>query len=395
MPSMDAAYLDGEGWSARKRGAMTMIYGSRILIERVLRDEVRKLPNTAIREGVSVTGLTTQDHAVTGVDFGDEHIDADLVVDAMGRGSSVGGWLVAAGWPEAEVQTLDAKVTYTSRWYELPVERPASWWWQHLVIMPTPDKGKHPAEHEFLVNFFPIEGNRVIACMGSWGIEMPRTTDAFIESARRVRTPLFAAAMDQSSPISEVHLTRSTGNKWRRYDRTPVRGLVFVGDSICAFNPFYGQGISSAAISALLLREHLSRAASLNRDFYARFLVAQRKALTVPWSLAMARDQGYECAVGTEQVPEWRRRILAAVSGPAFSLIVGAAREYEVVDEHFAKVFNLDESLGEMMKNPRVLAALVRYRFRKALGRHRVPFGFDPQAEPPATDYSQSLAAAR
>jgi len=315
----------------------------------------------------------------------------------MGRGSSVGGWLVAAGWPEAEVLTLDAKVTYTSRWYDLPApqERPSSWWWQHLVIMPTPDKGKHPAEHEFLVNFFPIEGNRVIACMGSWGIEMPRTTDAFIESARRVRTPLFAAAMDQSSPISEVHLTRSTGNKWRRYDRTPVRGLAFVGDSICAFNPFYGQGISSAAISALLLREHLSRTTLLDPEFYARFLVAQRKALTVPWRLAMARDQGYECAVGTEKVPEWRRRLLAAVSGPAFSLIVGAAREYEVVDEHFAKVFNLDESLGEMMTNPRVLAALLRYRFRTAMGRHRVPFGFDPQAEPPATDYSQALAAAR
>ncbi|TWP53965.1 hypothetical protein FKR81_02285 [Lentzea tibetensis] len=405
MPSMDAAYLDGEGWSARKRGAMTMIYGSRILIERVLRDEVRALGNVVIREGVSVNGLTvqgggTRDGAVTGVDFstytGDEHVDADFVVDAMGRGSSVGSWLVAAGWPEPEVRTLDAKVTYTSRWYELPspAERPASWWWQHLVIMPTPDKGEHPAEHEFLVNFFPIEGNRVIACMGSWGIEMPRTTDAFVESARRVRTPLFAAAMDQSTPTSEVHLTRSTGNKWRRYDRwaTPPKGLVFVGDSICAFNPFYGQGISSAAMSALLLREHLSRARQLDAGFCSRFLAAQRKELTVPWSLAMARDQGYECAVGTEQVPEWRRRILAAVSGPAFSLIVGAAREYEVVDEHFAKVFNLDESLRDMMTNPRVLAALVRYRIRTALGRHRVPFGFDPQAEPPGTDYSPADA---
>jgi 2-polyprenyl-6-methoxyphenol hydroxylase-like FAD-dependent oxidoreductase len=396
MPSMDAAYLDGVGWSARKRSAMTMVYGSRILIERVLRDKVRGLPNVVIREGVTVSGLTTRDGAVTGVDFGVEHVDADFVVDAMGRGSSVGNWLVAAGWPEPEVQTLDAKVTYTSRWYDLPspAERPASWWWQHLVIMPTPDKGPHPAEHEFLVNFFPIEGNRVIACMGSWGIEMPRTTNEFVESARRVRTPLFAAAMDQSTPTSEVHLTRSTGNKWRRYDRlrTPPKGLVFIGDSICAFNPFYGQGISSAAGSALLLREHLSRAAHLDAGFYSQFLAAQRKTLSVPWRLAMARDQGYECAVGTEKVPEWRRRIVAAVSGPAFSFIVGAAREDPVVDEHFAKVFNLDESLGDMLGNPGVLARLVRHGIRAALGRRRVPFGFDPEAEPPATDYSPATA---
>jgi 2-polyprenyl-6-methoxyphenol hydroxylase-like FAD-dependent oxidoreductase len=399
MPSMDAAYLDGKGWSARKRSAMTMIYGSRVLIERVLRDKVRGLANVTIREGVTVSGLTvrgggTRDGEVTGVDLttpaGDEHLHADFVVDAMGRGSSVGGWLVAAGWPEPEVWTLDAKVTYTSRWYELPEERPPSWWWRHLVIMPTRDKGEHPAEHEFLVNFFPIEGNRVIACMGSWGLDMPRTDDTFAESARRVRTPLFAAAMDRCTPTSEVHLTRSTGNTWRRYDRwtTPPKGLVFVGDSICAFNPFYAQGISSASSSALLLREHLSRVERLDAAFSSRFLAAQRKLLAVPWRLAMARDQGYACAVGTEKPSEWKRRVLAAVSDPAFSFIVGAAREDPVVDEHFAKVFNLDESLGDMLGNPRVLARLVRYGIRAALGRRRVPFGFDPQAEPPATDYS-------
>ncbi|MFI5592187.1 FAD-dependent oxidoreductase [Amycolatopsis sp. NPDC051758] len=400
MPSLDAAYLDGPGWSARKRSAMTMIYSSRILIERVLRDQVRGLANVVIREGAAVTGLTVRAGAITGVGFttsdGGEHVDADLVVDTMGRGSPVSGWLAEAGWPEPEVRTLDAKVTYTSRWYDLPAPaaRPASWWWQHLVIMPTPDKGAHPAEHEFLVNFFPIEGNRVIACMGSWGLAMPRTTDAFVETARRVRTPLFADAMDRCAPTSEVHLTRSTGNKWRRYDRlrTPPAGLVFVGDSICAFNPFYAQGISSAAGSALLLREHLSRAERLDAGFVPRFLGAQRKLLAVPWRLAMARDQGYACAEGTEKAPEWKRRVLDAVSGPAFSLIVGAAREYEVVDEHFAKVFNLDESLGEMLRNPRVLAGLVRYRVRSALGKHRVPFGFDPQAEPPATDYSPAAA---
>ena len=397
MPSMDAAYLDGRGWSARKRSAMTMIYSSRILIERVLRDKVRGLSTVAVREGVTVSGLSTRDGAVTGVHVDGEHIDADLVVDAMGRGSSVSGWLAAAGWPEPEVRTLDAKVTYTSRWYELPTPRPPSWWWQHLVIMPTPDKGEHPAEHEFLVNFFPIEGNRVIACMGSWGLEMPRTTDTFVESAARVRTPLFASAMARCTPTSEVHLTRSTGNKWRRYDRLrrPPRGLVFVGDSICAFNPFYAQGISSAASSALLLREHLARADRLDAAFTARFLAAQRKLLRVPWSLAMARDQGYECAVGTEKPPEWRRRVLAAVSGPAFSFIVGAAREDDVVDEHFAKVFNLDESLGQMLRNPRVLAGFLRHQVRRTFGRQRVPFDFDPTAEPPATDYSPATTAAR
>jgi 2-polyprenyl-6-methoxyphenol hydroxylase-like FAD-dependent oxidoreductase len=402
MPSMDAAYLEGAGWAPRKQASMTMVYGSRILIERVLRDKVRALSNVTIREGVSVRGLETTaagtaQGRVTGVTYssatdGDERIDADLVVDAMGRGSSVSDWLVAAGWPEPPVQTLDAKVTYTSRWYDLPAaeNRPDSWWWQHVVIMPTQDKGEHPAEHEFLVNFFPIEDNRVIACMGSWGIAMPRTAEDFMASAERVRTPLFAAAMAECEPTSDVHLTRSTGNKWRRYDRLPVPplGIVFIGDSICAFNPFYGQGISSAAGSALLLRAALRSTTELDRTFFKRFLAEQRKALKVPWMLAMARDKGYECATGTETVAPWKRRILAAMNWPAFNLITGAAREDAVVEEHFARVFNLDESLADMIKSPRVIAGLLRYKLNSAVGRRTVPFGFDPQLEPPGTDWT-------
>src|SRR3990170_1477046 len=45
MPSMDAAYLEGAGWASRKQSSMTMVYSSRILIERVLRDKVREVTN--------------------------------------------------------------------------------------------------------------------------------------------------------------------------------------------------------------------------------------------------------------------------------------------------------------------------------------------------------------
>ncbi len=404
MPSMDAAYLEGKGWASRKQSSMTMVYSSRILIERVLRDKVRLIGNITIREGVSVTGLeTTGDPGqVTGVSFsnaasGSERVDADLVVDALGRGSSVSDWLVAAGWPAPPVQTLDAKVTYTSRWYDLPspADRPGAWWWKHIVLMPTQDQGEHPKEHEFLANFFPVEGERAIACMGSWGIEMPRTTDDFVASAERLRTPLFAAAMAECAPTSEVHLTRSTGNKWRRYDRLPTApvGVVFIGDAICAFNPFYAQGISSAAGSALILRAQLASATALDQKFFKRFLAEQRKALKVPWGMAMARDRGYECAAGTETLPPWRRKLLASMTWPAFNLITGAAREDSVVDEHFGRVFNLDESLADMMSSPRVLYGLLRYKVNSALGRTKVPFGFDPQLEPPGTDWTPGAVA--
>ncbi|WP_421845414.1 hypothetical protein [Mycobacterium sp.] len=322
----------------------------------------------------------------------------DLVVDALGRGSSVQSWLEAAGWPAVPVKTLDAKVTYISRWYELPPqeERPDSWWWRHIVVMPVQDSDAgRPDEHAFLSNFFPIEADQAIACMGSWGLDMPRTNDDFVASAQRLRTPVFAAAMKESKPTSEVHLTRSTGNKWRRYDQlpTPPLGLVFVGDSICGLNPFYGQGMSAAAASALLLKSALNRAAPLDEGFFRGFLDAQVKELKVPWNLAIARDRGYECATGTEALPSWQQRIIAAITWPAFNAIVGAAREDEVVDDHFARLFNLDESLGDMFKNRRVLFGLLRYQIKRALGRSTVPYGFDPLLDPPATDYTPTTAA--
>ncbi|WP_372727383.1 FAD-dependent oxidoreductase [Nocardioides sp.] len=405
MPSLDAAYLEETGWAPRKRSTMTMIYSSRILIERVLRDRVRALPNVTIREGVAVQGLefsapSGPGSAVTGVrlqagDGPSEVLAADLVVDALGRGSSVADWIESAGWPAVPVKTLDAKVTYISRWYDLPPEseRPDSWWWRHLIVMPTQDDARdRPAEHSFLSNFFPLENGRAIACMGSWGLEMPRTVEDFTASAERLRTPVFADAMKRSTPTSEVHLTRSTGNKWRRYDQlpTPPRGLVFIGDSICAFNPFYGQGMSSAARSAVQLQGALEDATSLDGSFAGDFLREQVATLDVPWKLAMARDQGFECATGTESLPSWQRRIVAAMTWPVFNTITGAAREDQVIDEHFARVFNLDETLGEMFRSPRVLFGLARHQVKAALGRTTVPFGFDPLLDPPATDYSEA-----
>ncbi len=401
IASMDTAHMTDVGWSPRKKGALNMVYGSRILIERVLRDRVRALDNVTIREGVSVTGIDTvyggaANGRVTGVTFstpdGDEQVDADLVIDALGRGSSVSDWLVAAGWPAVPVKTLDAKVTYVSRWYELPTaeEKSDDWWWKHMVIMPTAAKGDHPPEHEYLTNFFPIENNRSIACMGSWGLSMPRNVEDFTAAAEKLQTPKFAEAMAASTATSEVHLTRSTGNKWRRYDKMPhaPQGIVFVGDSICAFNPFYGQGMSSAAMSALLLRGALESTKLLDAKFFADYLAGQTKEFKVPWGMAMARDRGYECATGTEVVPAPIRKFLAIASESMFDTITGASREDHVVDEHFARVFNLDESIGTMLTSPRVLFGLVRFRVRDKLGRHKIPFGFDPQLDPPGKDWT-------
>ncbi|MFH8485146.1 FAD-dependent oxidoreductase [Streptomyces longisporoflavus] len=408
MPSMDAAYCENDGWAPRKSGSMTMVYSSRILIERVLRDKARELPAIEIREGVTVTGLRTagggsERGRVEGVDYrvGDDsgNLVADVVVDALGRGSSVADWLIKAGWPAPPEKTLDAKVTYASRWYDLPPaeKRPDSWWWKHLVITPTQDTGDHPEEHDFLSNFFPIEGDRAIVCMGAWGIRMPREVDTFEQAVNRVRATAFGQATRACTPTSEVHLTRSTGNKWRRYDllERPPLGLVCIGDSICAFNPFYAQGMSSAARSALILAELLHSRDALDLAFFREFLARQKKSLDVPWMLAMARDQAYDFATGTETVAPWRRRIAARLSWPVFNAINATSREDAYVERTFAEVFNLDKSLREMSTDPRFWLGIARYKLRRRLGRTVVPGGFDDQQDPPGTDFTDLTSFGR
>jgi 2-polyprenyl-6-methoxyphenol hydroxylase-like FAD-dependent oxidoreductase len=410
MPSMVTAHCEGVGWVPRRASTMTMVYGSRILIERVLRDKARERANITILEGASVTGIeTTRGGAPDGRVIGawiaggasgeaGRLLEADLIVDAMGRGSSVSSWLTAAGWPEVPVHTLDANVTYTSRWFQKPADasRPASWWWQQMSLMPTNDSRPHPVEHDYLCQIFPIEGDRVIVTMGSWGQRMPRTIDEFDRAAERTRAPAFARAMRQCEPLSEVFVTRSTGNKWRRFDQLscPPLGLLVVGDSICAFNPFYAQGMSSAARSAVLLAEMLDRTSSLDRNFFRRYLDAQRASLDVAWTLALARDQGYEHATGTEVAPWWRQRLVGRFSWSIFNLISAAAREDAVVERHFTQVFNLDESVTEMSRNPRFLYGLLRYAVRRLFGRHALPVGFDPTEDPPGRDYTHGPGCA-
>jgi 2-polyprenyl-6-methoxyphenol hydroxylase-like FAD-dependent oxidoreductase len=305
-------------------------------------------------------------------------------------------WLHAAGWPQVPVRTLDANVTYVSRWYRKPATLPHGWWWQQMSVLPTTQGPPHPVEHDYLCQVFPIEGDRVIVTMGSWGHDMPRDTDGFLQAARRVRTPAFAQAMESCEPESEVFLTRSTGNRWRRFDLMPEPplGLVTIGDAICAFNPLYAQGMSSAARSAALLADRLATATALDRSFFRDYLRAQRESLQVAWTLALARDQGYPHATGTDVAPRWRQRLVNRISWPVFNLISAASGEDPVVESHFTRVFNLDESVTELGRSPRVIFGILRYALRKALGRTTIPTGFDPRFDPPADDYTE-LALAR
>lgn len=70
-------------------------------------------------------------------------------------------------------------------------------------------------------------------------------------------------------------------------------GVLPVGDAICRFNPIYGQGMSSAALQAKLLREALElsvAAPDAIREAQARFMGRVGSFLETPWAMSTNGD---------------------------------------------------------------------------------------------------------
>ena len=76
------------------------------------------------------------------------------------------------------------------------------------------------------------------------------------------------------------------------------------GDAACAFNPVYGQGMSAAAVAAVILGECLQRCRPGDvNGLAARFQALLAKANVRPWLLATGEDYRYEEAEGPPPGP--------------------------------------------------------------------------------------------
>jgi hypothetical protein len=121
-----------------------------------------------------------------------------------------------------------------------------------------------------------------------------------------------------------------------------------------------------------------------------RAVVGQRaEYLAIPWSTAVARDQSYDNAVGSEKMSSaLLRRISSRAVWPIFNLLSSAGREDPVIERHFSDVFNIHESIQDMLSNPMVLLRLGRYWIKSKLGLTALPKPTDSLVDPPSTVFS-------
>jgi len=306
----DVKWLTPGGWGLNFSSGMLMLSFSRDLLDATLRRRVKQIPNVGFLEGCAVTGLLrdSSGSGIAGASISIVHpgssereertMHARVVLDASGRGSRLPEWLGNLGYQRPAETVINAHLGYASRLYNPPADFSAPW--KALYIQAA------PPEHTRGGLIFPLEGGRWMVTLGGGDRDYPPTDEAgFLDFARSLRSPLLYDAIKHAEPITPIYGTRTTENRVRHYDRLtrwPER-LFVMGDGFCAFNPVYGQGMTTAALSALSLDRCLraSRYRAHNGDL-AGVARALFKSITRinrgPWMLATGEDYRYRSTEG-------------------------------------------------------------------------------------------------
>jgi len=297
-------YLSGHRLRQAPTG-LVALYLSRPFLEGCVRARVRALPNLRFLDTCDIVGLaTTPDRrCVTGArvrrraDGGAEQVlDADLVVDATGRGSRTPVWLQALGYPRPEEDEVRIGLGYATRTYRLPPDALGG----DLGIL----HGGTP-EHPRGGALFVLEGGRWMLTLGGiLGDYPPTDPDGFLAFARSLRFPDIYEAIRDGEPLDDPVGFRFPASVRRRYERLGrfPDGLLVVGDAVCSFNPIYGQGMSVAALQSLTLRRHLQRGV---RPQPRRVFRDLARIVDVPWEIAVGGDLVFPGVQGRRTARVW------------------------------------------------------------------------------------------
>jgi 2-polyprenyl-6-methoxyphenol hydroxylase-like FAD-dependent oxidoreductase len=339
---MDFATLRGFGWAQRTPGSIPVLFASRLLIESIVRELLRRIPNVELIERTEAAGLIAQGGATlraTALKLrsrdgaGSSELAADLIVDASGRTSKAPLWFKELGLSAPEETVVDSFSAYGSRWYNAPPpeRRPRDWWWKGLWLEPK------PPENFTAGVLFPIENGRWLVTIA--GIEKhypPTDEEGFTATLQTLRSPILAEAVRLAEPISPVYSNRAMANRWRRYEKWNERldGFVALGDSVCAFNPVYGQGMTTGAMSALILRDSLKTLSHSDPNFARKFLAAQARFQSGPWGMATGADFRFEGTVGQRPRFGW-------LFAPYMAALFEGSLDDKIIQRRLDEVINM------------------------------------------------------
>jgi 2-polyprenyl-6-methoxyphenol hydroxylase-like FAD-dependent oxidoreductase len=284
-------------WKARPESGLTSFWQTRPFLESNLRQRLKRDTDVRIQSHRTVVGLLSDptQSRITGVEIrsgvGDgviEHLEADLVIDASGRGSQTPKWLESLGYQKPIETTVEVNISYASRDYEPSHDDSRDW--RVMAVYGTPPGSTRTGY------IFPIEGGRWrVSQVGFLNDSPPDDDQGYLKFAQSLERPDFHAAIKDAKPLTPIFTFKFPADKWRRYDRLSrfPAGLLVIGDAISTFNPVYGQGMSASALEVDELRLLLASCPigkGVPDDLYRNFFRRATKVIEIPWMLATQSD---------------------------------------------------------------------------------------------------------
>ena len=355
----------GGKWLPKLRSGIPFRPCTRPEIEHVLLRHALRLPNLTLLAGHKAERLlgTSRIHGVRvsrrdspGASF---DLEADLVVDAMGRASPSARWLEAAGL-SPPVSVLDAGVLYASCLFEPPADIDDDW-----MVMGVSTRVPHDPNSG---GFMRLGPDQLLCAFIPYGKPRPpRDAGEFVAATAQLSVGEVHRLLRASKPLSDVSIFADTRNRWRHYGRLPrfPDGLISIGDAVCSFNPRYGQGMTIAALTAERLDRELAARARMPaplRGFSLHFQKVLEDVLALPWRIALMEDRMW-ASVFSERAPGLAERLVMKTMTHFLGSMLADVDAYI----QFVRVAHLIDPPSGML-SPRVLGALFR-----GGAKHRAP----------------------
>jgi flavin-dependent dehydrogenase len=288
----------------------------------------------------------SEDGRVTGVVIeGGERLSADLVVDASGRNARTVHWLKNLGFETPAESVVNCDFGYASA--VMRPSDPEALGGAGFFVLPDAN-GPHNTRGAYVAK---IEGNNWLAGLGGRFGDFPSTeVDEWRAFGRTLASPHWDQALSTATFVTKpigFRFPRSLRRHFERLDRFPD-GLVPLGDSVCHYNPVYGQGMSAAACQAAALGEVLDRRSRGSKDLSGLALEFFPEAFEVtrtPWALAAAAD--FQDGRTTGDFPEEELQSLMM-----FQFLVTLADTDAEAAQLVGDVFTLARPLSALLEPP-------------------------------------------
>jgi 2-polyprenyl-6-methoxyphenol hydroxylase-like FAD-dependent oxidoreductase len=354
-------YIAG-GYRLQYHSGMTSILLSRPFLEYEIRRRVMMLPNITVLDGYSVEGLmTTPERShIVGVRLkrfavAEDYtpLQAALVVDACGRGSASLQWLSALGYAKPPETVVKVGLAYASRIYHRqPGDLPNA-----TLAIVSADPPHCPRSGVI----FPIECDRWMATLASWGEDHPPLDEeTFLDFTHHLPAPDVYNILRRAEPLSGVISYKYPASLRRHYEklRQFPSGYLVMGDAFCSFDPAYGQGMTSAALQATVLDE-LLRIKTDPQQLARQFFKRAAKIVDIPWQLAVGEDFRFPTTQG-------KKPLGADFLNAYVGLVHRATHVDPVVYERFLKIMNLQSAPSSLFHPKMIWRVLQAQRKRNS-----------------------------